>query len=423
MQLKFTSTAAVLLCSTLVMADGVYRDGLGAISVGRGGTNIAFSDNGQMIMDNPAGMSNVDSTLIGVGVDMLFTDLEYADSDNSRRSGHNNPFPVGQATFITTSEDGRWGLGFGVYSQAGFGAQYDLNGPAPFTGERPYKSLGAMARVLPALSYRVSDRFTVGATLGVAVSHMELEGPYFLQGPNPFAGTPLLLDMQSTGAALSWSVGMQYQLTPRTRIGLNYLGETDFNMNGNTKVDIPGLGSARFDSTLGVTWPRTLGIGLQHQCNEATTLSCDVIWADWSSAFDQMDLQLSSPNDPTVAGVTGTAPFVDQFPLRWRDTISVRLGLERQIADERVVRTGYVYHQNPIPSSTLTPFIQATLEHAVSVGYGWKLGNSWRADVAYQFSFGSPQSTGTSAFVGSDFDNSKVWTSAHWFLIELTHQS
>lgn len=406
---------------SVAQADGVYRDGVGARSVGRGGTNIAFADNGQVILDNPAGMSNLSSpTLVGFGFDLLVTDLEYSDPDNSRRSGHNNPFPVGQASVISTSHDGRWGLGFGVYSQAGFGAQYDLVAPAPFVGEVPYKSLGAMARILPALSYRPTSNLTVGATLGAAVSHIELEGAYFLQGPNAFAGTPVGLDMQSTGAALSWSVGTQYQLSERTRIGLSYLGETSFNMSGNTKVAIPGLGRARFDSTLAITWPRTLGLGVKHQLDSRNRISCDVIWMNWSSAFDQLDLRLANPNDAVIDAATGGEAFVDQFPLRWRDTVSLRLGFERLLAANSTLRLGYVYHRNPVPSSTLTPFIQTTLEHALSIGYGRALSEDLHVDVAYQYSFGDSQRVGTSSFLGGDFDGSEVWTSAHWFLVEFT---
>ena len=51
------------MCLTLAVvrpapADGVIRDGLGAFSSGRGGTNIAFADNGEVLYDNPAGIVN-----------------------------------------------------------------------------------------------------------------------------------------------------------------------------------------------------------------------------------------------------------------------------------------------------------------------------------------------------------------------------
>lgn len=417
-----TCLMLLIFGSVAAHADGVYRDGIGARSVGRGGTNIAFSDNGQVLLNNPAGMSNISSRkLMGFGIDLLVTDLEYSDEENGRTSAHNNPFPVGQVSYLQQSSDGKWGIGFGVFSQAGFAATYDLNGPPTFAGPQTYKSLGALSRILTGASYRANERLTVGANVGVAVSHIELEGPYTLQGPNPFQGTPLLLDMQATGAAFSWSLGLQYDVSESTRVGLSYLGETNFSMGGSTKTAIPGLPTAKFDSELEISWPREVGVGVQHRLDARNTIAVDVLWINWQNSFDDLALHLSNPNDPTVAAVTG-GPFTDRFPLDWSDSISVRLGYERALASGDQLRAGYVYHSNPIPSSTLSPFIQTTLEHAVSVGYGWNAAGL-QIDAAYQFSFGDRQDVTTTAFVGGDFDNSSSWVSAHWFLFEVSRRT
>ena len=68
---------------TCVMAEGVLRDSVGARSAGRGGTDIAFSDNGVILLDNPAGMVNIDGQgMAEIGFDFLFTDLKFSDPDN-----------------------------------------------------------------------------------------------------------------------------------------------------------------------------------------------------------------------------------------------------------------------------------------------------------------------------------------------------
>src|SRR5580700_4395538 len=73
----------VVFAVPCVLGDGVIRDGLGALSIGRGGTNIASADNGEILLDNPAGMANVEgSGLVDLGVDVLFTDLQYANPQN-----------------------------------------------------------------------------------------------------------------------------------------------------------------------------------------------------------------------------------------------------------------------------------------------------------------------------------------------------
>jgi long-subunit fatty acid transport protein len=264
---------------------------------------------------------------------------------------------------------------------------------------------------LPGAAYRVNDRLSVGATLGVAVSHAELEGPYFLQSPGNFQGTPLILDLQSTGAALTWSAGMQYQLTPQTTLGVAYQSENDFNMDGNAVTTVPNLGRSRFDTRLDLTWPRSLGVGLRHQFCPHRIVAVDVLWYDWSSAFDNLGLLLLNPDNIDFANLVGPR-LEEQLPLRWKDTVSVRVGAERQLPWGHVLRLGYVHHSNPIPDSTLTPYIHTTLENTFSVGYGWK-GCRWDTDLAYQYGMGPRNSVGTSGLVGGDFSQSTQRTDVH----------
>ena len=68
------SLAAIALTMWIAAArgDGVVRDGVGAISTGRGGTNLGFADNAAIILDNPGAMSNAaDNGFWELGVDTV----------------------------------------------------------------------------------------------------------------------------------------------------------------------------------------------------------------------------------------------------------------------------------------------------------------------------------------------------------------
>ncbi len=105
-----TCVLLTLLCAALylnssLLADGVVRDGLGAISIGRGGTNIAHSDNGAIVLDNPAGMVNVDGCgLVELSFDTLFTDLHYTDPQNDVDAVV-KPYPLGELAFVWKNAD------------------------------------------------------------------------------------------------------------------------------------------------------------------------------------------------------------------------------------------------------------------------------------------------------------------------------
>jgi long-chain fatty acid transport protein len=411
----------MLLCGTCLIlaiarparADGVIRDGLGARSSGRGGTNIAFADNGQVLYDNPAGIVNTSgSNLFDLGVDVLFTDLQFSDPPRNRlTSAWHNPFPIPEASYIRKSNDDQWALGLGVFAPAGFTADYDINGPPALPGIRHYKSLGAMGKLLPGIACRVSDRLSIGGTLGMGLGHTELEGPYFLQSPGPFQGTPTMMRLYTTGVALTWTAGLQYQLSEATTVGVAYQSETRFRQDGVARVDVPLLGQSSFDARLGMVWPRSVGLGIRHELCPHRIVSADVIWFNWSQAFDQFDLRLAEASNPVFAALMGPT-LAERFPLDWRDSVSVRVGYERRISRDRTIRLGYAYHPDQIPNRTLTPYIQAILEHAFTVGYGWTA-NQWEIDIAYQYSFGPERIVTVSDLVGGDFNFSQHRAQAH----------
>lgn len=393
-------------------ADGVVRDGIGAVAAARSGTNLAYGDNGSVLMDNAAGMLRTPCCgLADVGFDVLLTDLGYSDPNNNA-GAEDNPFPMGQLAYWRKTADDRWAFGFGAFAPAGFASVYDLEGPVDLPGQRHYKSLGALARFLPAAAFQVNDRLAIGGTLGVAVSHIELEAPYYLQSAGPFRGTPTMLDLQQTGAALSWSFGMQYELGPATTLGVNYQEENRFLMDGNARIENPLLGSTYFDTRMAIIWPRNLGLGVRHELTQRSIWGVDVTWFDWSSAFDKIDIRFQNPTSPVYQAVVGNV-YDERFPLEWRDTVSLRIGHDWLLDEERVIRMGYVHHRNPIPDETLTPFIQTTLEHGISTGYGWRW-TDYQLNITYQYNFGRTRHVGQSSLAGGDFSNSRVQTDAHW---------
>jgi len=419
----FARAASICLLSALLPAtlrgDGLIRDGIGAISSGRGGTNQGFSDNGAILLDNPAAMVNVKGRgLTDVGVDTLITDIHYTDRDPNDVYAKVRPFPAPTLAYISKSDDDRWAWGIGAFAPAGFGASYNMQNPQ--LGPQVYRSFGMLGKVLPGLSYRVNDKLSIGGTLGLAFTHIELDGPYYLQS-GALAGVPTVMDLQSTGVAGTGSVALQYIATPDTVLGLTYTEQSKFHAHGNVFADVYGLGpapiSSRFDTQMNITWPRSLAAGLKHDWNSAHTSGVDVIWYNWHSSFNRLDLSLTNSSNPIFPALLGPR-INDSLPLNWRDTVSLRLGHQWQQSDRNTFRAGYVYHASPVPNSTLNPYTDGVLEHAFSAGYSRRL-RRCQLNTAYQYSFSPVRSVGTSALAGGDFSNSTFSAQAHWISIGL----
>ncbi|TWU20424.1 Outer membrane protein transport protein (OMPP1/FadL/TodX) [Novipirellula galeiformis] len=412
--LLLTTWALAFLASPSYAA-GTISNALSAREAGRGGTNLGFGDNGVLLLDNAAGMQGLvgdcdcNDVYIEMGGAGLFTDLSYADNENATTDAADNPTGLGYFMVARRLNEDIV-LGFGAFAPAGFASDYDLNGPATLPGQYTYKSFGALARILPGISVRMTEAWTVGATLGTAISHVEIEGPYYLNS-GPLRGTPTILDLQATGAALSWSCGTQYALSDRTTVGVHYQSENEFKSAGKAAVEIAGLGRSQYDVEFGLTWARSVGIGLMHQLDSRQRIGLDFEWEDWSSAYDNAELLFTQPSNPTFRTVAGPS-IAEQFPLRWTDALIVSSGYERDLSDHQTVRLGYRYQDNPIPAATTSTYLQTTLQHHFSVGYGFKH-RDWEIDTAYQFAFAPDVHTGVSMYPGGDYSHATVTTQTH----------
>jgi long-subunit fatty acid transport protein len=399
--------------------DGLIRDGVGPISTGRGGTNQGFADNAAIILDNPGAMVNVAGNGLGeIGVDTVITSVQYSDPFNDVQS-KTRPLPTPMLGYIQKSDDGQWAWGIGAFVPAGFGASYGvLNNP--LFGPNLTRSIGAMGKLLPGLSYRATDRLSIGITVGVAISDVELHGPLFLQ-QGPLAGLPAIVNLQGIGVAPTGSLGMQYQLTPDDVIGATYTEQTNFNLAGGaeTTLLIPGLGAtgADFDSKIRMKWPRSVAVGIKHSFCPHRRIAADVIWYDWAHAFNQVDLQFYNPTNPLIPLLT-PLPIKDALPLNWTNSVSLRLGYEWQPTDLETWRVGYTYHGSPVPDSTLNPYLDGVLEHGFSVGYSRQMRRAV-LNLAYQYNFGKQRNVGTSALVGGQFDNTSLNAQAQFAMISL----
>lgn len=404
---------ALLAAATAARADGVIRDGLGAISEGRGGTNIGFADNGAILYDNPGAMVNVSGNgILDLDVDTVIPEVHYTDTKPNNVYSAVRPIPTPEIAFIQRSRNKRWAWGLGAFAPAGFGASYQFQNS--FAGPQKYQSLDGLGKCLFGLCYRVTDKLSIGGNAGFAINYLDIQGPLYLQS-GVLAGAPTIVNLQNTGVAPTGGFGIQYLLTQKTTIGLNYISESRFKMGGNMDALAFGLTPlpiySKFAAQTDLIWPRSVGVGFSHKFNNRNVLAIDTIWYDWTHAFNQVDVNLTNPSNPMVAAVAGQAN-IQRLPLNWRDTVSLRVGYQWMPDDLNTFRFGYVYHASPAPSSTLTPFTDGIMTNTFSLGYSRKIKRVY-LNAAYQYMFGPTRTVGTSSLLGGDFSHSTLNAQAH----------
>ena len=108
----FVATAIVSISYSTNVIGETLVPALGARSAGRGGTNFAFSDNGYVLHDNPAGLLGATkcdcgktTDLLEISAAMLFPSLQYSDPKNPGVSASNDPFGLGAITIARRIDD------------------------------------------------------------------------------------------------------------------------------------------------------------------------------------------------------------------------------------------------------------------------------------------------------------------------------
>lgn len=412
-------------------ANGVIRDSIGTISSGRGGTNLAATDNTTLIYDNPAALSQMEGLNWEFILDFLSTNITYKDPQNYEKA-KSQVIPLPGIGGAYKNYKSRFAFGLGVFYPSGFAAEYKLvhGGNLPVYGMQTYKSRASLLKVLPAVAWQATDRLSLGIAAGPAFQSTEFDMPFTFQ-TGILAGTPALLDLTADGTGYAWNWGIQYKFNDTLTFGAVYIDKTAVTLKGTMNVDVTdytvlasqlaalGAGpTATYNVEIDFKWPRIFGWGVAYKPNLRHRFLSDIQWIQWSSAFDRLQLKLSDGSNVGFNTMVGSSSLEDTIPLEWKNSYSIKLGYE-YFRERDTLQIGYIFNKNPVPTNTLTPLIPGVLEHALSIGYDYK-GHRWIFSSAYQYSFGSEQSVGASKIIGGDFDNSYIKVSAHWIFFNIT---
>lgn len=424
----FVALPACLLADLPSQAQGIYRNGIGARAAAMGGADTGFAEGplGSMAY-NPAGLGSVSGPALDASVigGVLSGDFTRAGGTGGSlkeqfRFGGEGAFamPIGKSPLT---------VGLSVIPEAPLSANWrypdvDPDGGGPLTaygGGLPVqqKSEIFVLRSALGLSYKISDKFSVGATLGLIYNDNTLVAPYVFQQTPGLAGLKTLLDLNTDGFGVDGTVGALWKATDTIQVGVSYKAPSTVESHGRATGDLseqlgnpPGTTPFGYDAEVINHFPQIASAGVSWKATPDWRFTAQVDWIGWRDAFDDLQIHLTKG----TAGVP--ASLNDQVPLRWKDQWVFRGGAEYNLCENWAVRGGYSYAQSPVPDGYLLPLLAAIMEHTIGAGIGWHKG-AYSVDAAYQYSIPSSQSVGSSALLSGEYNNSKVEVSAHAFAV------
>ena len=396
MRKLFTVLVVVALVATLSPAafatNGTQLIGIGPISRSMGGVGIAAPQDAiSAVFSNPAGMcfgpycptSQFDfaGTLFmpeqEAKVEASGTTVEANSRDNTYAiPAIGFSVPIGEA-------ESRWRFGLSAYGVSGLGVDYrdtELIRVTRAIGGNPYAqgtytNLQLM-KFAPTIAYQALPNLSVGTSFQINYSTLDLG--------------------DGTVAAYSYGVqlGALYQPLDQLSLGLTYTSPQKATYNHIFDFDNDGR-----RENLTLENPQQLGLGVAYEfLKPGLLLETNVKWINWSDAdgYDDFD---------------------------WNDQWVFAVGAQWEAIEHLFFRAGYNYAKNPVDEhnnwtaadvvnvqgKTLPQYyyetfrvigFPAVVEHHITAGIGYEVGESLIINLSYMHAFENTQSEKGSDFIG-----------------------
>lgn len=397
------------------LAGGFYVPEIGARAIALAGANVANNSGVTSIFHNPAGLAGIGGTQIQLNAMGAMANINYwrrpiKNADGSLtgfdKVSNSNGFGVVPSLFAGSNFGLKnWGFGVGVYVPFGAHIEY------PEDGAQRYSIVEASLRnfyVTPTVSYRFSERWSVGVGISYVASTIDLRqasSAVFVLGnpqdnPNPdpeFDGSNHLKGKDS--ASLSANLGILYQ-DPKGRysVGFSAMLPTTIDFRGDALIQNDTImGQEAFEEGFGegleegkreekfhmqFQHPLVLRAGVHLKPHPRLSINADVNWQRWSSS---KELEIDFENNFQLQPIPGATLYDVKIPQRWKDTLTVRLGMEARPAAKLplFLRAGALFDQSPVKDMYFDMMTPDSDKFGLSAGAGYQiaLGEKFRLNV------------------------------------------
>lgn len=385
--------------------------------------STAFAGDASTIYFNPAGMTRLPAQLVGA----VHYVVPSAKFDGTATDIFGNPVAGGNGgdagqdglvpnLYITAP------LGSGLFAGLGINAPFGLSTEYSPDWKGRYHAVESEVRTInfnPSLAYKVNSRISVGvgvslqyidAKLTQAIDQGSLCAPTQAQlqaagvpGADPAlcAGlVPQGSDAFAKAEGDNWSggynLGLLYEPTSRTRIGLAYRSKVKQQLTGKARFrdNLPQFSNfgifVKTDVRADIDLPQSASASIWHDINTNWSVMADATWTGWNN-FNELRIEYDSFQPDTV---------VDE---NWDDVWRYSLGVDYRYNSRWTFRAGAAFDETPIPDAEhRTARIPGEDRIWASFGFGYQFNPSLGIDVGYAHLFiDDPKINETSARAGN----------------------
>jgi len=376
--------------SVPVMAGGLIAYEVGTADVGLASAGYsARAQDASTVFTNPAGMTRLEGTQFLASGQVLWSNTKFSidsgtspllgDEDGGYVLGSDGWLPGGGG-FLSYSVSPELKLGFALAGNFGAPLKYDNDWVGRYYVQET-TLLGIS--LLPSMAYKVTPNLSLGA--GLNAMYGTYKNKVAINNVAPAYGDgQLKLDDNDWG----WGVnlGLLYEITAGTRIGLTWNSQVDLDFKGRAKFSglAPGLstllnnrGGLNADIKVGIKVPQQVMGSIFTQVNDRWALLGSVGWQQWSK-FGHVQLGIDNTLNPTSLTTD----------LDFKDTWHGALGAQYRINDPWLLNFGIAYDSKFQEGSDVSPLLPVNASWRFGMGAQQQVSKTffWGVAAEYQYS-------------------------------------
>jgi long-chain fatty acid transport protein len=282
-------------------------------------------------------------------------------------------------------------FGIGVNAPYGLTTKYDEDWVGRYHAiESTLQSLN----INPAIAFPMNDQWSLGLGMDIMFMNARLtndlnynvicagSGGLCSGASAPYADGRSEVD--GSGFGFGYNLGLLYEPSDRTRVGVAYRSAISQTLNGTAKFDAPANFSADFaypafqetDASATLDLPESTSVSIYHDISSSWAIMADWTWTRWSR-FKELTYEFANPYQPSATTEEN-----------WKNTNRIALGANYRVNSKWLLRMGAAFDNTPIPSDeNRTPRIPDNDRAWASVGFNWKASKSMALDLAYSHLF------------------------------------
>lgn len=367
----------IYLVTTKLWAAGFSVPGQNASGLGNAYAGAAaVANDASILFYNPAGLTKLAESQIVLSGNLLILSQAFINNTNdvarplslvNTKENNADALALIPDIYYAYSYNNKLKLALGLTTPFGLKVKHDKNWLGRY---QLIEHEASVFNINPSIAYKLTDKLSLGGGLVFQYAKNTFNHAFLTHAADGF------VNLKETGWGLGYTLGLLYEFTPETRIGIGFQSSVNQHLKGTLSFEaVPGLSKA--DAQTDFILPESVSFSVLQQWNSQWSVMTDITWTNWSRFQDLRTTQR--------IGHLALPTNVDQY--RWHDSWRYALGTTFQPDQHWQLRMGIAYEHNAISNQFRLADMPYGDQFWLALGCAYRFSSKITLDFGYAHLF------------------------------------